>query len=178
VLAGGEGIRLRSLTRAIVRDDRPKQYVPLMGADSLLRQTLGRAARLSPTERTAAVSHERHACWLAAEFAADRSPKVLLQPENKDTAAGGPSTGSPHGIPQPLWSCFLPITSCSRGRRSAPTWPRWSPSLSASATRSSSLARGPRNPTPSMDGSSQARPSAPRLRPDLPRGPLLREAET
>jgi mannose-1-phosphate guanylyltransferase len=34
------------------------------------------------------VSHERHACWLAAEFAADRGPKVLLQPENRDTAAG------------------------------------------------------------------------------------------
>ena len=39
MLAGGEGIRLRSLTRAIVGDDRPKQYVPLVGADSLLRQT-------------------------------------------------------------------------------------------------------------------------------------------
>jgi len=88
VLAGGEGIRLRSLTRAIVGDDRPKQYVPLISADSLLRQTLERAARLSPPERTVVVSHERHACWLAAEFAPDRSPKVLLQPENKETAAG------------------------------------------------------------------------------------------
>jgi len=88
VLAGGEGIRLRSLTRAIVGDDRPKQYVPLMGADSLLRQTLRRAAQLSPTERTVVVSHERHAAWLDAEFAADRGPTVLLQPENKETAAG------------------------------------------------------------------------------------------
>ena len=88
VLAGGEGIRLRSVTLGIVGDDRPKQYVPLMGGDSLLRQTLMRAARLSPTERTVVVSHERHACWLAAEFAAKQSPKVLLQPENKDTAAG------------------------------------------------------------------------------------------
>jgi mannose-1-phosphate guanylyltransferase len=34
------------------------------------------------------VSQERHACWLAAEFAADRGPTVLLQPENRDTAAG------------------------------------------------------------------------------------------
>jgi mannose-1-phosphate guanylyltransferase len=88
VLAGGDGIRLRSLTRAIVGDDRPKQYVPLVGADSLLRQTLARAARLSPTERTVVVSQERHAGWLAAEFGADRGPKVLLQPENRDTAAG------------------------------------------------------------------------------------------
>jgi mannose-1-phosphate guanylyltransferase len=88
VLAGGEGMRLRSVTRAIVGDDRPKQYVPLIGADSLLRQTLARAAQLSLRERTVVVSQERHACWLAAEFAADRCPKVLLQPENKDTAAG------------------------------------------------------------------------------------------
>jgi mannose-1-phosphate guanylyltransferase len=88
VLAGGEGMRLRSVTRAIVGDDRPKQYVPLIGADSLLRQTLARAAQLSLRERTVVVSQERHACWLAAEFAADRGPKVLLQPENRDTAAG------------------------------------------------------------------------------------------
>jgi mannose-1-phosphate guanylyltransferase len=44
VLAGGEGMRLRSVTRAIVGDDRPKQYVALIGADSLLRQTMARAA--------------------------------------------------------------------------------------------------------------------------------------
>jgi mannose-1-phosphate guanylyltransferase len=62
--------------------------VPLIGADSLLRQTMARAARLSPRERTVVVSQERHACWLAAELAADRGPKVLLQPENRDTAAG------------------------------------------------------------------------------------------
>ena len=88
VLAGGEGIRLRSVTRAVVGDDRPKQYVPLMGADSLLRQTLVRAARLSPTERTVVVSHERHAGWLAAEFSPGSGPTVLLQPENRGTAAG------------------------------------------------------------------------------------------
>jgi mannose-1-phosphate guanylyltransferase len=88
VLAGGEGLRLRSLTRAIVGDDRPKQYVPLVGADSLLRQTLARAARLSPTERTVVVSQEHHAGWLAAEFGADRGPTVLLQPANRGTAAG------------------------------------------------------------------------------------------
>jgi mannose-1-phosphate guanylyltransferase len=61
VLAGGEGMRLRSVTRAIVGDDRPKQYVPLIGADSLLRQTMARAARLSPRERTLVVSQQHHA---------------------------------------------------------------------------------------------------------------------
>jgi mannose-1-phosphate guanylyltransferase len=88
VLAGGEGTRLRSVTRAIVGDDRPKQYVPLVGSDSLLRQTLARAARLSPRGRTVVVSRESHAGWLARELGAHRGSKVLLQPENRDTAAG------------------------------------------------------------------------------------------
>ena len=88
VLAGGEGMRLRSVTRAIVGDDRPKQYVPLISADSLLRQTMNRAARLSPGERTLVVSQQRHADWLAADLGAHRHPKLLLQPENRDTAAG------------------------------------------------------------------------------------------
>ena len=44
VLAGAEGMRLRSVTRAIVGDDRPKQFVPLICGDSLLRQTVTTAA--------------------------------------------------------------------------------------------------------------------------------------
>ena len=88
VLAGGEGMRLRSLTREIVGDDRPKQYVPLIGGDSLLRQTLARAAWLSPSERTVVVSQRHHAGWLAEDLGADRGLTVLLQPENRDTAAG------------------------------------------------------------------------------------------
>ena len=88
VLAGGEGARLRSVTRAIVGDDRPKQYVPLISGDSLLSQTLTRAAGLSPRERTVVVSQQHHAGWLAAELSAPRGLTLLLQPENRDTAAG------------------------------------------------------------------------------------------
>jgi hypothetical protein len=88
VLAGGEGMRLRSLTREVFRDERPKQYVPLLGAESLLRQTLQRAERLIPPQRTVVVSQERHAPWLAGELGPGRHPKALLQPDNRDTAAG------------------------------------------------------------------------------------------
>jgi mannose-1-phosphate guanylyltransferase len=88
VLAGGEGVRLRSVTRAVVGDDRPKQYVPLIGGDSLLHQTLTRAAGLSPRERTVVVSQQHHAGWLTAELNAPRGLTLLLQPENRDTAAG------------------------------------------------------------------------------------------
>ena len=88
VRAGGEGVRLRAVTRAIVGDDRPKQYVPLIRSDSLLRQTMARAARLTPGEQTVVVSQQRHAGWLAADLGSHREPQLLLQPENRDTAAG------------------------------------------------------------------------------------------
>jgi mannose-1-phosphate guanylyltransferase len=88
VLAGGEGIRLRPLTLKVFGDERPKQYAPLVGHESLLRQTLERTQRLVPAERTVVVSQERHAPWLAAELDAAPRPKVLLQPEDLDTAAG------------------------------------------------------------------------------------------
>src|SRR4029453_7832079 len=88
VLAGGEGMRLRSVTQAIVGDDRPKQYVPLVNGESLLPQTLTRAAGLSPRERTVVVSQQHHADWLAAELGAHPGLALLLQPENRDTAAG------------------------------------------------------------------------------------------
>jgi len=38
VLAGGEGARLRPLVRRLFGNERPKQYVPLLGPSSLLRQ--------------------------------------------------------------------------------------------------------------------------------------------
>lgn len=88
ILAGGEGTRLRPLARVICGDERPKQYVPLLGPRSLLRQTLDRAARLVPTERTVVVAHRRHAAYLAAEFTGSPAPTTLLQPEDRGTAAG------------------------------------------------------------------------------------------
>src|SRR5262249_60178228 len=53
VLAGGEGMRLRPLTRHLYGDERPKQFAAVVGARSLLRQTLDRVGLLVPPERTA-----------------------------------------------------------------------------------------------------------------------------
>ena len=81
-------MRLRSVTRAIVGDDRPKQYVPLISGDSLLRQTMTRAARLSP--RRTDGRGQPAASRRLARGGPRRSPRaqLLLQPENRDTAAG------------------------------------------------------------------------------------------
>ena len=60
ILAGGEGVGLRPLTRIICGDDRPKQYVALTGSRSLLQQTLDRAGRAIPAERTVVIGAETH----------------------------------------------------------------------------------------------------------------------
>jgi Nucleotidyl transferase len=44
ILAGGDGTRLRPLTRVIAGDERPKQFCALLGGETLLDQTRGRVA--------------------------------------------------------------------------------------------------------------------------------------
>jgi mannose-1-phosphate guanylyltransferase len=68
VLAGGEGVRLRPLVRHLYGDDRPKQFSPLLGTRTLLRQTLDRAGLLIPPERTVVVTLQAHGRYLDREF--------------------------------------------------------------------------------------------------------------
>ena len=58
VLAGGQGVRLRALTRHVYGEDRPKQYAAPMGG-SLLRQTLERVNGRIACERTVARRRDR-----------------------------------------------------------------------------------------------------------------------
>ena len=88
VLAGGEGVRLRPLIRRVCGDERPKQYAPLIGSQSLLRRTLDRVALVVPPERTLVVTVRGHAKYIAEELHGPSAPHVLVQPENRGTAAG------------------------------------------------------------------------------------------
>lgn len=88
ILAGGEGVRLRSLVRRITGDERPKQYVALVGSRPLLRQTLDRASLVIPAERTVIVSQQHHTAHLATVLAGRPGPTVLLQPSDRGTGAG------------------------------------------------------------------------------------------
>jgi mannose-1-phosphate guanylyltransferase len=86
ILAGGDGLRLRSLTRGIAGDDRPKQFCPLVGEDALLTETRKRAALAVPAHRTLVVVnrvHERFYTPLLADLSA---PALVAQPENRGTA--------------------------------------------------------------------------------------------
>ena len=65
VLAGGEGVRLRSLVRSALGDERPKQYVPIFGGRTLLGQTLDRVGIGFAVDRTIVVTMEQHAAYTA-----------------------------------------------------------------------------------------------------------------
>lgn len=87
VLAGGEGVRLRPLVRQVFGDDRPKQYVPLLGSDTLLAQTLNRVALEVPAERTVVVTMTQHAGYMADELSRRPRPRVIAQPCDRGTVA-------------------------------------------------------------------------------------------
>lgn len=87
VLAGGEGVRLRPLVRRVCGDERPKQFVPLLGPRTLLRQTLDRVGLVVPPERTVVVGLEGHGRYLAGELAERPAPHLLKQPTDRGTAA-------------------------------------------------------------------------------------------
>jgi mannose-1-phosphate guanylyltransferase len=69
-------------------DERPKQFSPLLGARTLLRQTLDRVGLLIPLERTVVVTLQAHARYLDREVGEKPRPYVLSQPEGRGTAAG------------------------------------------------------------------------------------------
>ena len=48
ILAGGDGVRLRPMTRGITGDERPKQFCALVTEDTLLTETRRRIAQTVP----------------------------------------------------------------------------------------------------------------------------------
>lgn len=88
VLAGGSGVRLRPLVRQICGDDRPKQFAPILESKSLLRHTLERVALEIAPERTVIVTCHAHNRYLAEEFPEPPAQHILVQSEDRGTAAG------------------------------------------------------------------------------------------
>ena len=86
ILAGGDGTRLRALTRRISGDDRPKQFCPVLGGDTLLDQTRHRAARLVDPDRTLFLLTRTHAPYYASLCETTPARSLVVQPENRGTA--------------------------------------------------------------------------------------------
>lgn len=86
ILAGGDGTRLQSMTRAITGDNRPKQFVPVIGGSTLLDQTRRRVALSVLPDRTMFVVTEKHRRFYESLSRTVSSNLILEQPENKGTA--------------------------------------------------------------------------------------------
>lgn len=78
VLAGGDGVRLQALTRALTGAPMPKQYCRLLGGRSLLEATLARIAPFTPPERTLAVVNRDHLDFASEQLTPLSSGNVLV----------------------------------------------------------------------------------------------------
>lgn len=87
VLAAGEGSRLRSLTTtngvAV-----PKQFCSLQGGPSLLQEALHRAEAVAPRSRICTIVAEQHRRWWQGPLWSLPAQNIIVQPENRGTAAG------------------------------------------------------------------------------------------
>ena len=87
ILAGGDGTRLRPLTRALTGDDRPKQFCPLLGGRTLLEETMARVSHSVAADCTLYVVSRKHRPFYERAFRSVRPTQVLEQPANRGTAA-------------------------------------------------------------------------------------------
>jgi mannose-1-phosphate guanylyltransferase len=88
ILAGGDGVRLRSLTRAITGEARPKQFCPLLDGETLLEHARRRVDRLSPFDHQAIVVTRSHEAYYAPLVRGLAPGRLVEQPGNRGTAAG------------------------------------------------------------------------------------------
>jgi mannose-1-phosphate guanylyltransferase/mannose-1-phosphate guanylyltransferase/mannose-6-phosphate isomerase len=82
VLSGGSGTRLWPLSSP----ERPKQFLPLTGKDSLYKQTLARVADQSRYRAPIVVANAAHAALCAADFGSDPAARLILEPCARNTA--------------------------------------------------------------------------------------------
>lgn len=86
ILAGGDGTRLRPLTRVIAGDERPKQFCAILGEETLLDQTRSRVARAVRPERTLFVLTRKHERFYDPALAGVPRERLVVQPRNAGTA--------------------------------------------------------------------------------------------
>ena len=85
LLAGGDGVRLRDLTRRIAGDSRPKQFCRIIGEQSLFRQTCARVAPLFPDDRQVMVLFRAHKKYYGEDLTDGAGSHVIEQPLNRGT---------------------------------------------------------------------------------------------
>ncbi|HTV55292.1 MAG TPA: sugar phosphate nucleotidyltransferase [Terriglobia bacterium] len=88
ILAGGEGERLRLFVRRWLGYHKPKQYCTFIGKRSMFQHTVDRADLLSSPRRRVTVIARSHHQEALAQLAGRETGELIVQPENRDTAAG------------------------------------------------------------------------------------------
>lgn len=83
-LAGGSGIRLRSLVLRQFGEERPKQYCSFLGGRTLLQHALDRADRLTDWERQVVVTRKAHLPWFRHQAPAFEG-KLVVEPSDRGT---------------------------------------------------------------------------------------------
>ncbi|HWC05545.1 MAG TPA: sugar phosphate nucleotidyltransferase [Methylomirabilota bacterium] len=105
ILAGGEGIRLRPLTRRITGDDRPKQFCPIVDGETMLDRTRTRVARIVRPERTCLVLTRAHERFYGPLLAKWPLGPLVVQPCGRGTAPAvlyGLLRVAEGGLPDPV----------------------------------------------------------------------------
>ena len=86
VLAGGDGVRLRPLTRLICGDDRPKQFCPLYGGATLVEHARQRAERSVQSDHVLFSLTRPHEAFYTP-ILPDCRRQWIVQPSNRGTGA-------------------------------------------------------------------------------------------
>jgi mannose-1-phosphate guanylyltransferase len=86
ILAGGDGARLRPLTRLIAGDERPKQFCPVIGDQTLLDQTRSRVALAVRPDQIMFVVTQNHARFYIPLLSNVHPQQLVAQPKNVGTA--------------------------------------------------------------------------------------------
>jgi mannose-1-phosphate guanylyltransferase len=82
IMAGGSGTRFWPASRA----NRPKQFLPLFGDETLLQATVRRIADWIGGDRTLIVTNQAHAAETARELPAVPAANILREPCGRNTA--------------------------------------------------------------------------------------------
>src|SRR5258706_9711766 len=85
ILAGGDGSRLRALTRSVSGDDRPKQFCPFLWGQTPLELTTARVARVLSPDRTLYVLSRRHESHYSQQLVGVPSSRQVVQDVDRGT---------------------------------------------------------------------------------------------
>jgi mannose-1-phosphate guanylyltransferase len=88
VLAGGDGTRLRPLTRRLYGEELPKQFAAIEGGGSLVQVTLDRLAAHFAPQRTVVVVGKSHEAIARRQLRGYEGIDVVVQPRNLGTGPG------------------------------------------------------------------------------------------